>query len=158
MDGSDNVWVVANQADEIVVVDPSGKGIAKLGVFNGIGADGAPVGFLFPASLVLRGQFVYVTNLSLDLRLFNPAFNAVDSQYAAQVTVHTVARIANPLASSHCALGTSTELNAQSVAFGRRRQSFSRPRSPGRRAPLRPTSCSIRSRPSTKTSTTSLPR
>jgi len=101
IDGSDNVWVVANQADEIVVVDPSGKGIAKLGDFNGIGADGAPVGFLFPASLVLRGQFVYVTNLSLDLRLFNPAFNAVDSQYAAQVTVHTVARIANPLASSH---------------------------------------------------------
>ena len=100
IDGSDNVWVVANQADEIVVVDPSGKGIAKLGDFNGIGADGAPVGFLFPASLVLRGKFVYVTNLSLDLRLFNPAFNAVDSQYAAQVTVHTVARIVNPFAPS----------------------------------------------------------
>jgi len=41
-----------------------------------------------------------VTNLSLDLRLFNPAFNAVDSQYAAQVTVHTVARIVNPFAPS----------------------------------------------------------
>ena len=32
--------VAANQADEIVVVDPTGKAIAKLGDFNGL-KDGA---------------------------------------------------------------------------------------------------------------------
>src|SRR5207253_1458787 len=47
IDGDDNLWVVANQADEIVVVDPSGKGIAKLGDFDGIARDGSPRGLLF---------------------------------------------------------------------------------------------------------------
>ena len=36
LDSSDNLWVAANQADEIVVVDPTGKVIAKLGDFNGV--------------------------------------------------------------------------------------------------------------------------
>lgn len=31
-------------------------------------------GLPFPASLVRQGNFIYVTNLSLDLRLFNPTF------------------------------------------------------------------------------------
>ncbi len=89
-----NIWVCANQADELVVVDPTdGHAIAKLGDFDGISPDGAPVGLLFPASLAFRGGFVYVTNLSLDLRLFNPAFDAVDSAWTAQVTQHTVARL-----------------------------------------------------------------
>ncbi len=93
IDEEDNLWVCANQADEIVVVDPTGRAIAKLGDFGGIDPHGAPNGLLFPASLVLSGQFLYVTNLSLDLRLFNPDFNAVDSQWAAQVTAHTLAKI-----------------------------------------------------------------
>jgi sugar lactone lactonase YvrE len=94
IDGDDNIWVVANQADEIVVVEPRhGRAIAKLGDFGGLSNDGAPVGFLFPASLAFHGDFVYVTNLSLDLRLFNPTFNAVDSEWAAAVKRHTVARI-----------------------------------------------------------------
>ncbi|GAC1348443.1 MAG: hypothetical protein NVSMB23_29490 [Myxococcales bacterium] len=94
VDERDNIWVAANQADEIVVVEPSGgRAIAKLGDFDGLSRDGAPVGLLFPASLYLHGEFLYVTNLSLDLRLFSPQFNAVDSQYAAAVKRHTVARI-----------------------------------------------------------------
>jgi len=94
IDGDDNIWVVANQADEIVVVEPAqGRAIAKLGDFDGLSNDGAPVGFLFPASLFFHGDFVYVTNLSLDLRLFSPTFNAVDSAWAAAVKRHTVARI-----------------------------------------------------------------
>jgi DNA-binding beta-propeller fold protein YncE len=32
----DNLWVAANQADEIVVVNPSGRAIAKLGDFSGL--------------------------------------------------------------------------------------------------------------------------
>jgi sugar lactone lactonase YvrE len=94
VDEDDNIWVCANQEDEIVVIEPvNGRAIAKLGDFDGLSHDGAPVGLLFPASLVLHGEFLYVTNLSLDLRLFNPAFNAVDSVWAASVRKHTVARI-----------------------------------------------------------------
>lgn len=93
IDDHDRLWVAANQADEIVVLDPTGRVIAKLGDFEGIGPDGAPRGLRFPASLVRRGPFIYVTNLALDLRGFNPTFATVDSPWAAQVTTHTVARI-----------------------------------------------------------------
>jgi sugar lactone lactonase YvrE len=94
IDEDDNIWVVANQADEIVVVEPKvGRAIAKLGDFDGLSSDGAPVGLLFPASLYFHDGWVYVTNLSLDLRLFSPTFNAVDSQWAAEVRRHTVARL-----------------------------------------------------------------
>jgi sugar lactone lactonase YvrE len=91
LDEHDNVWVCANQADEIVVTDPAGKAIAKLGDFDGV-RNGSPVGFLFPASLVRVGNFVYVTNLSLDLRPITGQ-QSVDSQWAAQVTRHTISRI-----------------------------------------------------------------
>jgi DNA-binding beta-propeller fold protein YncE len=92
IDGDDNLWVAANQADEIVVVDPTGRVIAKLGDFDGIDRHGAPVGLLFPASLVRVNNFIYVTNLALDLRKFGLP-QAVDSQWTAQVTRHTIARI-----------------------------------------------------------------
>lgn len=92
IDDDDNLWVAANQADEIVVVDPTGRVIAKLGDFGGIDDRGAPIGLLFPASLVRSGQDIYVTNLALDLRLFGLA-QPVDAQWAAQVTRHTIARI-----------------------------------------------------------------
>ena len=93
IDDDDNIWVAANQADEIVVLNPSGRLIAKLGDFGGIGPNGAPNGLLFPASLVRQGNFVYVTNLALDLRLFNSTFTTGDSEWAAQVTTHTVSRL-----------------------------------------------------------------
>jgi sugar lactone lactonase YvrE len=92
IDAANNLWVAANQADEIVVLDPSGRVIAKLGDFDGIDRNGAPVGLLFPASLVIVGDFVYVTNLSLDLRGFGLP-QTVDSQWTAKVTQHTIARI-----------------------------------------------------------------
>jgi len=92
IDKHDNIWVCANQADEIVVLDPTGKVIAKLGDFDGIDRHGAVKGLLFPASLAFGGEFLYVTNLALDLRLFG-LVQAVDSQWAAQVTTYTVSRI-----------------------------------------------------------------
>lgn len=92
IDENDNLWVAANQADEIVVIDPTGRVIAKLGDFGGIDPHGAPVGLLFPASLVRSGNFIYVTNLALDLRLFGLP-QPVDAQWAAQVTTHTIAKI-----------------------------------------------------------------
>ena len=68
LDEHDNIWVCANQSDEIVVIDKTGKVIAKLGDFDGIYKHGAPNGLLFPASPVRVGDSLYVTNLSLDLR------------------------------------------------------------------------------------------
>jgi len=92
IDAADNFWVAANQSDEIVVLNSSGKVIAKLGDFGGIDANGAPIGLLFPASLVISNGFLYVTNLSLDLRLFGLA-QTTNSQWSAQVTRHTIARM-----------------------------------------------------------------
>jgi sugar lactone lactonase YvrE len=94
LDQNDNIWVAANQADEIVVIDPTGKAIAKLGDFDGLTKDGTPLGLLFPASpdFSSDGQFLYVTNLALDLRLAVGA-QAVDSQWTAGVKRYTVSKI-----------------------------------------------------------------
>lgn len=99
IDNEDNIWVAANQADEIVVLNPTGRVIAKLGDFGGIDSTGAPIGLLFPASPIFSpdGSTLYVTNLALDLRLFNATFAAVDSQWAAQVTTFTVSKISTTL-------------------------------------------------------------
>jgi DNA-binding beta-propeller fold protein YncE len=40
IDSNDNIWICANQEDEIVVVDKTGKVIAKLGDFGGIDPQG----------------------------------------------------------------------------------------------------------------------
>jgi sugar lactone lactonase YvrE len=80
-DRSGRLWACANQADELVVlkeidaeVGPVhvkvGKVLFKVGDFEGIvGRPGAqrPKGFLFPASLVIVGHKVFVTNLALGL-------------------------------------------------------------------------------------------
>lgn len=92
IDEDDNLWIAANQADEIVVINPAGRVIAKLGDFDGLDPHGAPKGLLFPASLVRQGEFIYVTNLALDLRLFGLP-QPVDAQWAADVKRHTVAKI-----------------------------------------------------------------
>jgi hypothetical protein len=99
VDEDDNIWVVANQSDEIVVLDPAGTVIAKLGDFDGIDHRGAAVGLLFPASIVASGEFIYVTNLVLDTRLVG--FPTLDSQWAAQVTSYTVSKINRHLPPAH---------------------------------------------------------
>jgi sugar lactone lactonase YvrE len=91
VDEDGNLWVAANQADEIVVLDPSGKVVAKLGDFAGDLRDGAPVGLLFPASLRFLDGDLLVTNLALDLRIFG--FDTVDAQWCAQVSRYTVSRM-----------------------------------------------------------------
>jgi sugar lactone lactonase YvrE len=93
VDGEDNLWVVANQADEIVVVDPGGRAIAKLGDFDGVSEKGAPRGLLFPASLRFSGGSLLVTNLALDLRLFSASFVSVDSPWTQLVTRNTIASL-----------------------------------------------------------------
>jgi sugar lactone lactonase YvrE len=103
LDRDDNIWVAANQADEIVVVDATGRGIAKLGEFEGITKNGAPRGLLFPASLVLSKdrKWLYVTNLALDIRLFGLA-QSVDSQWTAEVKRYTVSKIRARIPPSQC--------------------------------------------------------
>jgi sugar lactone lactonase YvrE len=97
IDRDDNIWVAANQEDEIVVIDPTGKVIGKLGDFYGIGNKGIPQGLLFPASpaFSLDGRTLYVTNLALDLRLAtgSPASQTIDSQWTDQVQSYTVSKI-----------------------------------------------------------------
>jgi len=94
IDRNDNLWVCANQNDEIVVVSPTGKLLARLGDFNGVDRNGLPHGLLFPASLSFSndGKFLYITNLALDLRVIGLP-QAVDSQAAGQVRHFTVSRM-----------------------------------------------------------------
>jgi sugar lactone lactonase YvrE len=94
IDSHGNLWVAANQSDEIDVVSPSGKLLARMGDFDGVDRKGLPRGLLFPASPAFSrdGQFLYVTNLALDLRIFGLP-PAVDSEWCAQVKRYTVSRI-----------------------------------------------------------------
>jgi sugar lactone lactonase YvrE len=94
VDPSGNIWVCSNQEDEIVVLDPTGKVIAKLGDFNGIGPDGIVNGFLFPASLAFSkdGKTLYVSNLTLFLP-FAGANPAIDSAWTLQVKGYTVSSL-----------------------------------------------------------------
>jgi len=62
------LWVCANQADEVVALNANGKIVAKLGEFRGINRDGTPDGLLFPASPVIVGDEIFVTNLAIALR------------------------------------------------------------------------------------------
>jgi sugar lactone lactonase YvrE len=61
------LWVCTNQADEVVALNANGKVVAKLGEFRGINRDGTPDGLLFPASPVIVGDRIFVTNLAIAL-------------------------------------------------------------------------------------------
>jgi sugar lactone lactonase YvrE len=94
IDKKDNIWICTNQEDEIVVVDKTGKVIAKLGDFYGIDRNGIAQGFLFPASLAfsLDGSTLYVSNLTLFLP-YAGANAAIDSAWTLQVKGYTVSQI-----------------------------------------------------------------
>jgi sugar lactone lactonase YvrE len=94
LDHQGNIWVASNQSDEMLVLNPSGKVIAKLGDFRGVSEDGVPQGLLFPASPAfgLDGKYLYVTNLSLDVRVLGLT-EAADSQWCAKVRFYTVSKI-----------------------------------------------------------------
>jgi len=66
-DAAGNLWIAANQADQVVALNNNGRVIANLGAFFGIDEDGAPVGLLFPASLIIVNDRIFVTNLALPL-------------------------------------------------------------------------------------------
>lgn len=95
IDNSDNLWIAANQGDEIVVVDPAGQVIAKRGDFDGVTPDGAIRGLLFPASPAFspNGGALYVTNLALYLPYAGVPAIAVDSGWTLQVKRYNIAEI-----------------------------------------------------------------
>ena len=95
IDPDDNIWVCSNQEDEIVVIDKTGKVIAKLGDFGGINEQGIVRGFLFPASLAFSKDrsTLYVSNLTLYLP-YAGAEPAIDSAWTLQVKGYTVSQLA----------------------------------------------------------------
>jgi DNA-binding beta-propeller fold protein YncE len=95
IDEHDNLWVACNQSNEIIVLEPTqGRVIAKLGDFDGIDRDGAPIGFLWSNSLVFVGDDVLVTNLSLDVGAFtSQSLRTVDGPWAERVKLHTISKI-----------------------------------------------------------------
>lgn len=95
VDENDNLWIACNQSNEIMVLEPKqGRVIAKLGDFGGIDKDGAPIGFLWSNSLVFHGDYVLVTNLSLNVAAFtSQSLRTVDGPWADQVKIHTVSKI-----------------------------------------------------------------
>jgi hypothetical protein len=82
--------VATNQADHVVALDSRGRIVLKAGEFLGVGADGSPQGLLFPASLVISGGSMYVTNLAL------PLTPAVGDEPEDFVTRWTVSRFPVP--------------------------------------------------------------
>lgn len=94
IDREDNIWICANQEDDIVVIDKTGKVIAKLGDFNGFNKEGVARGLMFPASLAFSrdGKTLYVSNLTLYLP-YAGALPAVDSAWTLQAKHYTVSAI-----------------------------------------------------------------
>ena len=84
------LWVCTNQADEVVALNANGRPVAKLGEFRGINRDGTPDGLLFPASPVIVGDEIFVTNLAIALT------PAVGDEPEEDVTRWTVSRMRLP--------------------------------------------------------------
>jgi DNA-binding beta-propeller fold protein YncE len=84
------LWVAANQADEVVALNANGRVIAKLGDFQGIRNDGTARGLLFPASLVIVGDELFVTNLALPLN------GTAGDEPEEDVTRYTISRMRLP--------------------------------------------------------------
>lgn len=89
-DSKGRLWVAANQADEIVGLNDVGRVIAKLGDFKGIRRDGSVSGLLFPASIVISGRKMFVTNLALVLD------GIAGNEPEEDVTKYTISRIILP--------------------------------------------------------------
>ena len=90
LDRRGRLWVAANQADEVVALNEKGKIVAKLGEFRGIRRNGTPNGLLFPASLVIVDDEIFVTNLALPLN------NIPGDEPEEEVSRWTVSRLKMP--------------------------------------------------------------
>jgi DNA-binding beta-propeller fold protein YncE len=82
--------VVENQSDVVSILNDKGRVVAKLGAFLGIRDNGSPRGLLFPASLVIVDDKIFVTNLAL------PLTTTEGDEPEEDVTKYTVSRIDIP--------------------------------------------------------------
>ena len=116
IDRDDNIWICSNQEDEIVVIDKTGKVIAKLGDFGGIDENGIARGLLFPASLAFSndGSTLYVSNLTLYLPSAGPLSLIETGESWGLDVDYTVAARANCHAPAIDATRTAPPLPAQS--------------------------------------------
>ena len=89
MDSKGILWVAANQADNVVALNKAGRVVARLGAFLGIRRDGSARGLIFPASLVIVRNKMFVTNLAVPLR--GPDF--AEAEPEADITKYTISRI-----------------------------------------------------------------
>jgi sugar lactone lactonase YvrE len=103
VDSQDNLWVDANQGDEIDVIKPNAvtsqgtlaKIIAKRGDFRGLSEDGTVRGLLFPASPTFSPdeKFIYTSNLALFLPFSGAPEPAVDSPWTLEVKHYPITKI-----------------------------------------------------------------
>ena len=103
VDRHDNLWVVANQEDEIDVIDPNAittqgalaKVIAKRGDFEDLSPNGTVEGLLFPASPAFSpdGKILYVSNLALYLPYAGVPEPAIDSPWMLNIEHYTIAAV-----------------------------------------------------------------
>jgi hypothetical protein len=101
VDRHDNLWVVANQEDEIDpnAIDGLGnelpKVVAKRGDFEGLSPNGTIRGLLFPASPAFSpdGKILYVSNLALYLPYAGVPEPAIDSPWTLKVEHYTIAAV-----------------------------------------------------------------
>ena len=90
-DSKGELWVAANQADEVVALNSRGRIVERVGSFQGVGRDGAAKGLLFPASIVISRGDIYVTNLALPLTA-----DRIGDEPEEDVTTYTVSRFRIP--------------------------------------------------------------
>jgi sugar lactone lactonase YvrE len=90
------LWVCANQADEVVALNEHGRIVAKLGEFRGIKRNGTPDGLLFPASPVIVGDEIFVTNLAIVLTGDPVTGDGIGDEPEEDVKRYTISRIRLP--------------------------------------------------------------
>ncbi len=72
INGPDNIffdeggllWVASGRNDRVVAIDPTGKIVSKVGIFQGLTPAGAPIGLMQPSGIVVSNGRVYVGNES----------------------------------------------------------------------------------------------
>jgi DNA-binding beta-propeller fold protein YncE len=84
------VVAAANQGDQVLILNARGRVVAKLGDFLGIRDDGSARGLLFPASIVIVDDTIFVTNLALPLTM------TAGDEPEEDVTKYTISRIDIP--------------------------------------------------------------
>ncbi|AHL77640.1 hypothetical protein CH92_10195 [Stutzerimonas stutzeri] len=84
------LWLLANQIDQLLGLDENGLVRARAGGFDGIAGSGAPLGLLFPASSVVHGDWMVISNLAL------PLTTAEGDEWEEQVTTWNLMRVRLP--------------------------------------------------------------